>query len=193
MNSFSIAYGRLKIVSFRIGFLMAIMLFGLAFQAHCQIPEEETLGNWRVKKNMLIWQKSYPLVDKEELNARLKANDFTSGLDILGFTTDVQTKPYTLNGYNLPEYAQHEYKAFLFIDFFPGEYRVTLQQINFPDFEEKIYWNGMRQQDARGTLEKYILGNDGRIKRNSANLRVLETFDTAFSGVFDPMADVWSE
>jgi hypothetical protein len=183
----------LKAHVLRMSFLMAIMLLGIAFQAQAQIPEEETLGNWRVKKNSLVWQKSYPLVDKEELNERLKANDFTSGLDILGFITDVETKPYTLNGYNLPEYAQHEYTAFLFIDFFPGEYRVTLQQINFPDFEEKIYWNGMRQHDARGTLEKYILGNDGRIKRNSANLRVLETFDTAFSGVFDPMADVWSE
>lgn len=172
-----------------------VVLFFMAVgpEARAQFDEVESLGNWYVKKNKLVWQKSYPLTDKEELNAQLKANDFTSDLDILRFITDVQTKPYKLSGFNLPEYAQHEYEAFLIIDFFPDRYRVTLQQIKFPDFEEKIYWNGIRQQDARGTLEKYILGQDGRIKRNSANINVLETFDSEFSGVFDPMAGEWSE
>ena len=173
--------------------LLPILLLGFAFQALGQFNEDESLGNWYVKKNKLVWQKTYSLTDKEELDARLKANDFTSELDILRFVTDVQTRPYKLIGQNLPEYARHEYVAFLVIDFFGDTYRVTLQQVNFPDFEEKIYWNGMRQHDARGTLEKYILGQDGRIKRNSANINVLDTFDSAFSGVFDPMADVWSE
>ncbi len=173
--------------------LSTFLYLGFAFQALGQFNEDESLGNWYVKKNKLVWQKTYPLTDKEELDARLKANDFTSELDILRFVTDVQTRPYKLVGQNLPEYARHEYVAFLVIDFFGDTYRVTLQQVNFPDFEEKIYWNGMRQHDARGTLEKYILGQDGRIKRNSANINVLDTFDSAFSGVFDPMADVWSE
>ena len=181
-----------------IGFMGRFVLFFAVFLAvtvnsRAQFNEDESLGNWRVKKNKLVWQKTYPLTDKEELNDRLKANDFTSELDILRFITDVQTKPNKLAGHNLPEYARHEYTAFLVLDFFGDTYRVTLQQVKFPDFEEKIYWNGMRQQDARGTLEKYILGQDGRIKRNSANINVLETFDSAFSGVFDPMADVWTE
>lgn len=173
---------------------MFYMIFlGTALTTQAQFNEVESMGNWYVKKNKLVWQKTYPLTDKEELNEELKANEFTSGLDILRFITDVETKPRMLQGQNLPEYARHEYKAFLVIDFFGDTYRVTLQQVNFPDFEERIYWNGMRQHDARGTLEKYILGQDGRIKRNSANINVLETFDSAFSGVFDPMADVWSE
>lgn len=170
-----------------------IVFLGMALTSQAQFNEVESMGNWYVKKNKLVWQKKYPLTDKEELNAQLKANEFTSGLDILRFITDVETKPHKLVGQNLPEYARHEYVAFLVIDFFGDTYRVTLQQVNFPDFEEKIYWNGMRQHDARGTLEKYILGQDGRIKRNSANINVLETFDSVFSGVFDPMADVWSE
>ena len=174
-------------------YLILVLLLSLGSAVHGQFNEEESLGNWYVKKGKLVWQKTYPLIDKEELDAALKANPFTSELDILRFVTDVQTKPYKLIGQNLPEYARHEYVAFLVIDFFAGSYRVTLQQVNFPDFEEKIYWNGIRQQDSRGTLEKYILGQYGQIKRNSANINVLETFDSAFSGVFDPMADVWSE
>ncbi len=182
----------------RIGFwgrfaLLFIILLNATLSSRAQFNEVESLGNWYVKKGKLVWQKTYPLTDKDQLNDQLKANDFTSGLDILRFVTDVQTKPYKLVGHNLPEYARHEYTAFLILDFFGDTYRVTLQQVNFPDFEEKIYWNGMRQNDARGTLEKYILGQDGRIKRNSANINVLETFDSAFSGVFDPMADAWSE
>ena len=172
-------------------FFMCFMT--VAWTTRAQFNEEESMGNWYVRKNKLVWQKTYPLTDKEELNDRLKTNDFTSELDILRFVTDVQTKPNKLGGQNLPEYARHAYTAFLVIDFFGDTYRITLQQVNFPDFEEKIYWNGMRQHDARGTLEKYILGQDGRIKRNSANVNVLETFDSAFSGVFDPMADVWTE
>ena len=173
--------------------LFLVIVMGVLMTSRAQLNEVESLGNWYVKKNKLVWQKSYPLTDKEELNDRLKANEFTSELDILRFITDVQTKPYKLVGHNLPEYARHEYTAFLVVDFFGDTYRVTLQQVRFPDFEEKIYWNGMRQHDARGTLEKYILGQDGRIKRNSANINVLETFDSAFSSVFDPMADSWSE
>ena len=173
--------------------LFLVIVLGVLTASRAQFNEVESLGNWYVKKNKLVWQKSYPLTDKEELNDRLKANEFTSELDILHFITDVQTKPYKLVGHNLPEYARHEYTAFLVVDFFGDTYRVTLQQVRFPDFEEKIYWNGMRQHDARGTLEKYILGQDGRIKRNSANINVLETFDSTFSGVFDPMADSWSE
>ena len=179
----------------RIKRMAILMLFflGMSLSSSAQFNEVESMGNWYVKKNKLVWQKTYPLTDKEELNDQLKANGFTADLDILRFVTDVETRPYKLVGQNLPEYARHEYQAFLVIDFFGDTYRVTLQQINFPDFEEKIYWNGMRQHDARGTLEKYILGQDGRIKRNSANINVLETFDSAFSGVFDSMADVWSE
>lgn len=181
-----------KIHELRTIFMLALLM-SVGLSSTAQFNEVESMGNWYVKKNKLVWQKTYPLTDKEELNDELKANDFTSDLDILRFITDTETKPYKLVGQNLPEYARHEYKAFLVIDFFGDTYRVTLQQINFPDFEEKIYWNGMRQHDARGTLEKYILGQNGQIKRNSANINVLETFDSAFSGVFDPMADVWSE
>lgn len=169
------------------------IFLGIALTTRAQFNEVESVGNWYVKKNKLVWQKTYSLTDKEELNEQLKANFFTADLDILRFITDVETKPDKLAGQNLPEYARHQYRAFLVIDFFGDTFRVTLQQVNFPDFEEKIYWNGMRQNDSRGTLEKYILRPDGRIKRNSANMNVLETFDSVFSGVFDPMADVWSE
>jgi len=165
----------------------------LSLQAQAQFSEMDSLGNWYVKDHNLVWQKHYPLGDKEELNEQLKANDFTSELDILKFGTEVITKPYKLLGDNLPEYAQHQYKAFLVIDFFSDTYRVTLKQITFPDFVDKIYWNGTRQPDSRGSLEKYILRQDGMIKRNSVNIRVLETFDTVFSGVFDPMTGFWSE
>ena len=74
------------------------------------------------------------------------------------------------------------------VDFIGGRYRVSIKQIIFPDFVEKIYYNGRRQNDSRGTLEQYILRQDGLIKQNSTNLNVLNSFDTVFSQIFDPMA-----
>lgn len=165
----------------------------LALQLQAQTSKMDSLGSWYVVDHNLVWQKYYSLEDKEELNEKLKANAFTSELDILKFGTSAVTKPVKLTGDNLPGYAQHDFKAFMVIDFFGDRYRVSLKQITFPDFQEKIYWNGMRQTDSRGSLEKYLLRPDGLIKRNSVNIRVLETFDSAFSGVFDPMAEVWSE
>jgi len=47
--------------------------------------------------------------------------------------------------------------------------------------------------NSRGTLEQYILRQDGLIKRNNTNLNVLNSFDTAFSGVFDPMSGDYYE
>ncbi len=135
-----------------------------------------------------MWQKWYGLEDKAELNKMLKANDFTADLDILKFGTSTKTKAYKLIADNLPEYAQHDYEAFLIVDFIRGRYRVSIKQIIFPDFTEKIYYNGMRQRDSRGTLEQYILRQDGLIKRNNTNLNVLHSFDTVFSGIFDPMS-----
>ena len=153
----------------------------------------DSIGNWYVINHALVWQKYYPLDDKEALDEQLRSNSFTTDLDILKFGTSTIVGPLVLTGYNLPEYAQHEYKAFLVIDFFSDRYRVSLKQVSFPDFTETIYWNGRRQQDSRGSLEHYLLRSDGMIRRNSVNLRVLESFDTDFSGVFDPMAGLSSE
>jgi hypothetical protein len=170
-----------------------IFLFLLGSQAEAQFSRMDSLGNWYVIDHNLVWQKSYPLDEKEELDRLLKSNDFTADLDILKFGTSTVTRPYKLVGNNLPEYAQHEYKAFLVIDFFSDRYRVSIKQVTFPDFVEKIYWNGMRQKDSRGSLEHYILRPDGLIRRHNVNIGVLESFDSAFSGVFDPMAGIWSE
>ena len=89
----------------------------------------------------------------------------------------------------LPEYAMHDYEAFLYLDFIGGRYRVTIKQIVFPDFVEKVYYNGLRRTDPRGTLERYILRQDGLIQRNNTNIRVLDSFESAFSGIFDAMAE----
>lgn len=168
-------------------FLTCLVIL-LSLESFAQVSPTDSIGNWYVMGHKLVWQKHYPLEDKEELDRMLKSNEFTAELDILKFGTSAITGASGLPGYNLPEYAQHEYRAFLVVDFFSDSYRVRLQQITFPDFEEKIYWNGMRQPDSRGSLEKYLLRPDGLIKRNSVNLRVLEAFDSEFSGVFDPMA-----
>ena len=169
------------------------LIFLLSIEAAAQFSRSDSLGNWYVIDQRLVWQKSYLLDDKEELDRKLKSNAFTAGLDILKFGTSILTEPARLSGQNLPEYARHEYRAFLVVDFFPGTYRVTLKQVAFPDFVEKIYWNGMRQPDSMGSLEKYVLRQDGLVKRNSVNLRVLEAFDSDFAAIFDPMAAAASE
>lgn len=165
-----------------------IIFFFLSFKGFSQFQKTDSLGNFYVIEHQLVWQKWYPLQDKGELNSKLKGNHFTSDLDILKFNTSTETKPVSLLGNNLPEYARHDYEAFLAVDFIRGRYRVSVKQIIFPDFIEKVYYNGVRQHQKRGTLEQYILRSDGLIKRTSANLNVLNSFDTSFSGIFDPMA-----
>lgn len=167
---------------------ISFLLFFICLQGFSQFQKMDSLGNFYVIDYKLVWQKWYGLEDKAELNKMLKANDFTADLDILKFGTSTKTKAYKLFADNLPEYAKHDYEAFLTVDFIRGRYRVSIKQIIFPDFIEKIYYNGMRQNNSRGTLEQYILRQDGLIKRNNTNLNVLNSFDTVFSGIFDPMA-----
>jgi len=167
---------------------ITFLLLFLSLQGFSQFNKMDSLGSFYVIDYKLVWQKWYALEDKAELNQMLKNNDFTSDLDILKFGTSTKTKPYTLYADNLPEYAQHAYEAFLVVDIIGGRYRVSIKQIIFPDFIEKIYYNGRRQDTPRGTLEQYILRSDGLIKRNNTNLNVLNSFDTVFSQIFDPMA-----
>lgn len=167
---------------------ICFLLLFISINSFSQFHKMDSLGNFYVIDNNLVWQKWYGLEDKAELNRMLKENNFTSDLNILKFGTSVQTKPYKLVADNMPEYARHDYEGFLVIDFIRGRYRVSIKQIVFPDFVEKIYYNGRRQNDPRGTLEQYILRQDGLIKRNNTNINVLNSFDTVFSGIFDPMA-----
>jgi hypothetical protein len=166
----------------------SFLLLFICLQGFSQFQKMDSLGNFYVIDHKLVWQKWYDLEDKAELSKMLKANDFTADLDIMKFGTSTKTGAYKLLSDHLPEYAQHDYEAFLTVDFLKGRYRVSIKQIIFPDFVEKIYYNGMRQHDSRGTLEQYILRQDGLIKRNNTNLNVLNSFDTAFSGIFDPMS-----
>ena len=167
---------------------ISFLLLFICFHGFSQFQKMDSLGNFYVIDHKLVWQKWYGLEDKAELNKMLKANDFTADLDILKFGTSTQTKSYKLIADNLPEYARHDYEAFLSIDFIRGRYRVSIKQIVFPDFVEQVYYNGRRQHDPRGTLEQYILRQDGLIKRNNTNSNVLNSFDTVFSGIFDPMS-----
>jgi len=164
-----------------------ILFMFLSFQGLAQFQKMDSLGNFYVIDYGLVWQKYYPLEDKAELDRMLKSNGFTADLEILRFTTSTKTRPYKLTANSLPEYAQHDYEAFLVIDFIRGKFRVSIKQIIFPDFIEQIYYNGRRQNSPRGTLEQYILRQDGLIKRNNTNLHVLNSFDTAFSEIFDYM------
>lgn len=168
----------------KIGFLLLFF----CFQGFGQFQKIDSLGSFYVIDYKLVWQKWYPLEDKASLNRMLKENTFTSNLDILDFETSTKTGPYRLLAENLPEYAQHDYEAFLIVDFFGDRYRISVKQITFPDFMEKVYYNGRLENNTRGTLEQYILRPDGLIRRNQANIHVLNSFDTAFSEIFDPMA-----
>ena len=167
---------------------LSFLILFVCIQGFAQFQKMDSLGNFYVIDYKLVWQKWYGLEDKAELNKMLKSNEFTADLDIMKFGTSTKTRTYKLFGDNLPEYARHAYEAFLSVDFIGGRYRVSIKQIIFPDFIEKEYYNGRRMNNSRGTLEQYILRQDGLIKRNNTNLNVLNSFDTAFSGVFDPMA-----
>ncbi len=171
--------------------LLLICLVTLS--SYAQLDNSDSVGNFHVTKNKLVWQKSYYLSDVNELDQYLKSNPFTSKLRILDFTEDTITDDFKLIANNLPRYAQSSYRAFIAIDVYRDYFRVTIRSITFPSFVENYYYNGMRQNSRSGSLEDYILRNDGLINRTSANMHVLKSFDKSFEAIFNEMAEPFTE
>ncbi len=170
---------------------LTILLF-ISTSVLSQFHKTDSIGNFYVIDHNLVWQKTYPLQDEQKLNLKLMENPFTSGID-LNYDNSKFIKDFRITGEGLPRYAQKNYNAFVVIDIFPGRYRVSVKSINFPDFNESYYYNGIKTSTGRGSLEHYILINGNTIKRTTGARNVLYSFDTAFSQIFDPMAQTVSE
>jgi len=161
----------------------------LSITCFAQFGQTEDPDNFSVRNNKLIWQKSYPLYDLNYLDEQLKTHNFTSNLDIVDYKKSAFS-PYTkIIADNLPQYARNDFKAFIVIDFFDGNYRVTISDITFPDFVVNEYYNGMKVDNGRGALDYYILKNGGTIKSDTASRNVLDSFDISFSDIFDAMVE----
>ena len=163
---------------------ITIVLFFISFIGVAQIERTDSIGNFYVKNNKLIWQKYYELGDEEKLDQTLKANELTNNLDIFDFETSAISDLVYIDGNNLPSYTKKGFKAFVIIDVEQNQYRVTIKDIIFPDFVENNYYNGRRQVSRTGSLENYVLRQNGTINRNNATINVLESFDYIFDQVF---------
>jgi len=172
---------------------VTFLFYLCTFSIYAQIDKSDSIGNFYLIKNKLVWQKSYHLNDVKDLDQQLKSNPFTSKLRILDFEEDTITDTFKLIANNLPAYAQSSYTAFIALDVYQDNFRVTIRNITFPDFIEKHYYNGLRQNSRTGSLEDYILRKDGNINRTSANINVLNSFDSSFEGIFDNMAEPMQE
>jgi len=164
------------------------IFFLITISAFAQFQKTDSLGNFYVIKNQLVWQKTYPLQDENELNKKLKENPFTAGIDLQNHENSKIIKNFRISGEGLPAYARHDYDAFVVVDVFYDRYRVSVKSINFPDFNETYYYNGIKNSTGRGSLEHYILLKGTTIKRTTGARNVLYSFDEAFSQIFDPMA-----
>ncbi len=150
-----------------------------------QFNKTDSIGNFYVIKNKLMWQKNYQLDDINELDEHLKINHFTSTLDILNYKTSAQSNISYIEGNNLPQYTNQGFEAFIIIDLIQDRYRVTVRDITFPDYVQTSYYNGFKDNRG-GTLDSYILRtSDHAIKRNSGTYNVLATFDNSFEAVFN--------
>ncbi len=163
--------------------ITTLFLF-LSLVCVAQIERTDSINNFYVTNNKLIWQKYYELDDEEKLDQRLKSNEITSNLDILDFETSAISDLVYIDGNNLPQYTQKGFKAFVIVDVERNQFRVTIKDIIFPDFIENHYYNGMRQTSRTGSLENYILRQNGSINRNNTTINVLESFDYIFDHVF---------
>ncbi|MCF6222322.1 MAG: hypothetical protein L3J34_01210 [Flavobacteriaceae bacterium] len=172
---------------------IALLFVLFTFSSYAQLVNSDSVGNFSVIKNKLVWQKSYYLSDVNELDQYLKSNPFTAKLRILDFIDDTITDNFKLIAYNLPPYAQSSYRVFIAIDVYRDYFRVTIRNIIFPNFVENYYYNGMRQNSRSGSLEDYILRNDGFINRTSANMHVLKSFDISFESIFNEIAEPLKE
>jgi len=150
-----------------------------------QAIKTDSIGNFYVIKNQLLWQKYYSLDDVNELDEYLKSSHFTSTLDILNYKTSAQSNLSYLEGVNLPQYTSEGFKAFIIIDIIQNRYRVTVRDIIFPKYIQTYYTNGFKNEQG-GTLDHYILRTaDHEIKRNSGTYNILETFDNSFDAAFN--------
>ena len=162
--------------------LLLLFFINLTFG---QFKRTDSIGNFYVIENQLMWQKTYPLDDVNELDEHLKNNHFTSTLDILNYKTSAQSNISFIEGINLPQYTNKGFQAFIVIDLIQDRYRVTVREISFPEYVQTSYYNGFRD-DRGGALNHYILRtSDHEIKRNSGTYNVLATFDNSFEAVFN--------
>jgi len=150
-----------------------------------QFNKTDSIGNFYVIKNKLMWQKNYPLDDVNELDEHLKNNHFTSTLDILNYNTSAKSMISYIEGVNLPQYTKQGFEAFIIIDLIQDRYRVTVRDITFPEYVQTSYYNGFKDNRG-GTLDHYILRtSDHEIKRNSGTYNVLATFNSSFDAAFN--------
>ncbi len=150
-----------------------------------QSKKTDSIGNFYVIDNHLMWQKYYDLDDVNELDEYLKSNHFTSSLDILNYKTSAQSNLSYVDGNNLPQYTNEGFKAFIIIDIIQDRVRVTVRDIIFPKYIQTAYYNGFKDQRG-GTLDHYILRTaDHEIKRNSGTYNILDTFDNSFEAAFN--------
>jgi hypothetical protein len=171
-----------------------ILFLFLSLSSFAQFQKTDSVGNFYVINNKLIWQKYYHLDDIDELDQQLKSNDLTNNLNILRFGTSAMSNLLNIAGNNLPMYTKKGFKAFVVIDIKNDSYRVSIKDITFPDFVEERYYSYYGPKTTSGgSLDYYILRQDETIKRNNATLNVLNSFDTSFSEVFDYIGTPFQE
>ena len=166
-------------------FYILIVFFLLTNVLLAQSKKTDSIGNFYVIGNQLMWQKYYSLDDVNELDEHFKNNHFTSTLDILDYKTSSQSNLSYIEGNNLPQYTNEGFQAFIIIDIIQDKYLVTVKDIIFPKYIQTYYYNGIKDNRG-GTLDHYILRPaDHEIKRNSGTYNILDTFDNSFEAVFN--------
>lgn len=166
--------------------VILLLFTGLSFG---QFHKTDSVGNFYVSENKLIWEKYFLLEDINELDKQLKNNNFSSNLDILRFTKSTKSNLTQLTANNLPQYAQNDFEAFIVVNIIGDQYRIIIKDITFPKFIESYYFNGRKEYTGRGTLGYYLLRADRVIKRNNGTYHVMDSFDQAFMEIFSPNID----
>ncbi len=161
--------------------MLCVVVVGLTYG---QFSRTDSIGNFYVEKNHLLWQKIYTIKDINKVNEELKKHDFTANLNILGFKKATISNPTKLNCDGVPMYAKDEFTALIEVFIQYDQMRVSVKDFTFPNFVENRYYNGMNSPIG-GTLDHYMLRRDGQIKRTESTFRVLECFDNSFSDLFD--------
>lgn len=180
-----IFYDKFNTVYFNWSILLKTIILFLFFTNfnYAQFEKMDSIGNFYISKNKLIWQKFYPLEDMNKLNKQLKSNALTNNLNILNYQTSAISELVVISGQNLPQYAQQEFNAFVIVDVIDDRYRVTIKDITFHNFVTVKNYNGIKNNSG-GTLDYYILKNGASLKRNSSTYNVLKSFDKSFMDIF---------
>ncbi len=141
----------------------------------------DSLYNFKVDNESIIWQKVFKNKDLDKIKTRIKTQEFTNKLKEVDSSFSGRSNKYNKRVVkNSPYFATFGFDAFLKIEFKPNKYRVTISDIVFDGPVLKVFSTEQKQDYP---LNLNVLRKK-RIKNSKRNNNVLKKLDSILNSKF---------